>query len=112
MRYLAPRLAPCAEDRLALREQPSLAQYGASHPGPGRTCGLTNFSGRRHYHRARLGTLAAVAVRTDEARHLEIEAGTPLLEITRIAQDVNGRPVGLRVSPCQTAAICYAAEVT
>ncbi len=56
--------------------------------------------------------LAAVAATEAEARQLRLSPGTPLLEITRVACDVNGRPVELRVSRCDTTRTRYAAEVT
>jgi GntR family transcriptional regulator len=55
--------------------------------------------------------LAAVAATAEEARHLDVVAGAPLLEISRIARDVNGRAVELRVSRCDTSRYRYAAEV-
>ncbi|WJR80873.1 GntR family transcriptional regulator [Bradyrhizobium sp. NP1] len=55
--------------------------------------------------------LAAVAATAEEARHLKREAGAPLLEVLRVASDVNGRPVELRVSRCDTAQSRYAADI-
>ncbi|MBV9782975.1 MAG: GntR family transcriptional regulator [Acidisphaera sp.] len=55
--------------------------------------------------------LAAVAATAEEARHLDLAAAAPLLEITRVARDVNGRAVELRLSRCDTAQARYAAEV-
>jgi len=55
--------------------------------------------------------LAAVPATAEEARHLELDAGSPLLEIVRVARDVNGKPVELRISRCDTASTRYAAEV-
>ena len=55
--------------------------------------------------------LAAVAATSEEARHLDLEVGAPLLEISRLARDVNGRAVELRVSRCNTSRYWYAAEV-
>jgi GntR family transcriptional regulator len=55
--------------------------------------------------------LAAVAANADDARLLDIEAGTPLLEITRVARDVSNTAVELRISRCHTDHLRYAAEV-
>jgi GntR family transcriptional regulator len=55
--------------------------------------------------------LGAVGAKVDEARHLNVSIGTPLLEITRLASDVNGRPVELRISRCITHHTRYASEV-
>ena len=56
--------------------------------------------------------IAAVAAKAEEAQHLQIAPGTPLLEATCIAQDVNGKPVELRISRCDTSRTRYCAEVT
>ncbi len=55
--------------------------------------------------------LAAVPAAAEEARHLDLDAGAPLLEIVRVARDVNGRAVELRISRCDTTGTRYAAEV-
>lgn len=55
--------------------------------------------------------LAAVAASADEARHLKLEADAPLLEVSRVAFDVNGRPVELRISRCDTTRTRYAADI-
>lgn len=55
--------------------------------------------------------LSAVPASPEESAHLDIAAGAPLLEITRVAHDVNGRKVELRVSRCRTDRWRYAAEV-
>lgn len=55
--------------------------------------------------------LAAVAATAEEGRHLKLEAGAPLLEVSRVAFDVNGRPVELRVSRCDTTRTRYAADI-
>ena len=55
--------------------------------------------------------LASVAATAMEARHLGVEPGAPLLEVARIATDVNGATVELRISRCNTATTRYAAEV-
>lgn len=56
--------------------------------------------------------LAAVAARAEDAQYLRIARAAPLLEITRVARDVNGKPVELRISRCDTSHTRYAAEVT
>jgi len=55
--------------------------------------------------------LTAVAATVDEAKRLGLKAGTPLLEVHRVATDVGGRPVELRISRCDTRRCRYAAEV-
>ena len=55
--------------------------------------------------------LAAMLADAEEARLLGLEVGAPLLRIERVARDVNGRPVELRVSQCSTEACRYTAEV-
>lgn len=55
--------------------------------------------------------LAAVAATAEEARLLQMPAGTPLLEVTRIARDVSNAAVELRISHCRTDHFRYAAEV-
>ncbi len=55
--------------------------------------------------------LAAIAATASEARHLELEPGAPLLEISRVAFDVSGRAVELRVSRCDTTRTRYAADI-
>jgi GntR family transcriptional regulator len=56
--------------------------------------------------------LAAVAASAEEAGHLGVATGAPLLEISRIASDVTGRAVELRISRCDTSRARYAAEVS
>ena len=55
--------------------------------------------------------LAAVAATAEDAFHLRLEVKTPMLQIRRVAHDVNGRPIELRVSRCNTTHSRYAAEV-
>lgn len=55
--------------------------------------------------------IRAVRATLEDAKHLGVEAGEPLLEITRIAIDLNGRTVELRVSRCKTNAYSYATDV-
>ncbi|WP_454616581.1 GntR family transcriptional regulator [Bradyrhizobium cenepequi] len=55
--------------------------------------------------------LAAVAATSEEARHLKLDVGAPLLEISRVAFDVNGRAAEIRVSRCDTTRSRYAADI-
>jgi GntR family transcriptional regulator len=55
--------------------------------------------------------LSAVAATAEEAKRLDLKPGAPLLEISRVATDVGGRPVELRISRCDTRRSRYAAEV-
>ncbi|WP_245334807.1 GntR family transcriptional regulator [Bradyrhizobium mercantei] len=55
--------------------------------------------------------LAAVAATAEEGHHLKLEAGAPLLEISRVAFDVNGRAVEVRISRCDTTRTRYAADI-
>lgn len=55
--------------------------------------------------------LRAVTATLEDVRHLSVAKYHPLLEITRIARDVNGKIVELRVSHCNTARYSYATEV-
>jgi GntR family transcriptional regulator len=57
-------------------------------------------------------TLRAVPAGRDEIKNLSVEKDSPLLEITRIARDVNGKIVELRISYCKTSNYAYATEVT
>ncbi|WNJ98793.1 GntR family transcriptional regulator [Thalassospiraceae bacterium LMO-JJ14] len=52
-------------------------------------------------HRA-LERLRAVAASPEDASALGVKAGTPLLEISRIAETLGGRPVEMRKSRCLT----------
>ncbi|WP_336491200.1 GntR family transcriptional regulator [Methylobacterium nigriterrae] len=55
--------------------------------------------------------IAAVSATSEEAKLLNLNTGAPLLEIMRIAYDVNARAVELRISRCNTDHARYAAEV-
>ena len=55
--------------------------------------------------------LAAVSASPEEVRHLKLEVDTPLLEISRVAFDVNGCPVELRISRCDTSRTRYSANI-
>lgn len=46
--------------------------------------------------------IRAVAAGSSEARHLGLKPGTPLLEIDRIAMNLDKRPIEWRVSRCDT----------
>lgn len=52
--------------------------------------------------------LRAVAAGAEDARALRIPSGTPLLEIGRTAFDIDGKPVELRRSRCDTRHLVYA----
>lgn len=56
-------------------------------------------------------TLRAVAAQAPEVEHLGVALHTPLLEITRVARDMQGAPVELRVSRCDTAHTAYRNEI-
>jgi GntR family transcriptional regulator len=55
--------------------------------------------------------LKAVAASTDEARWLGLKPGAPLLEVDRIGYGLDGRPVELRISRCDTARHHYLSEI-
>ncbi len=55
--------------------------------------------------------LKAVAASEADAAHLGCKTHTPLLEITRVAYDLENKPVELRVSRCLTDMAHYAAEL-
>jgi GntR family transcriptional regulator len=55
--------------------------------------------------------LRAVAAGPEEARHLRLAEGAPLLEIDRIARALDGIAAEWRVSRCATAHHHYVAEV-
>ncbi|MEQ8966004.1 MAG: GntR family transcriptional regulator [Azospirillaceae bacterium] len=52
--------------------------------------------------------LKAVAATSDEAEQLSVVPGAPLLEIDRLALDLDGRPVEWRLSRCLTDEVHYA----
>lgn len=56
--------------------------------------------------------LRAVGATREEARHLGVAESHPLLEVIRVARDINGKSVELRISRCKTTAYSYATEVT
>ena len=56
--------------------------------------------------------LRAMAAGTKEANALRVPKATPLLEIVRVAFDVNGRPIELRVSRCDTRDYRYSADLS
>lgn len=55
--------------------------------------------------------LKAIPASPADAAALEVAPGTPLLEIRRIARDLEGTPVELRVSRCLTGAVHYGVEL-
>lgn len=55
--------------------------------------------------------LRAVAAGPEDARDLGLAPGTPLLEIRRVAVALDGRPVELRVSRCDTGHCRYVADL-
>jgi GntR family transcriptional regulator len=55
--------------------------------------------------------LAAITASAEEARHLKLEVDAPLPEVSRVALDVNGRPVELRISRHDTTRTRYAADI-
>ncbi|MEE8270943.1 MAG: GntR family transcriptional regulator [Alphaproteobacteria bacterium] len=55
--------------------------------------------------------LRAVAADAEEAAQLDVAPATPLLEIDRIALDIDGRPVEWRVSRCLTDRHSYLSEL-
>lgn len=55
--------------------------------------------------------LRAVVAGREERRVLGLPEGAPLLEIVRLAFDVSGRPVELRISRCDTRGYQYAADI-
>jgi GntR family transcriptional regulator len=55
--------------------------------------------------------LAAIAASAEEARHLKLDVGMPLLEVSRIAFDINARAVELRISRCDTTRVRYLADI-
>ncbi|MDR3521617.1 MAG: GntR family transcriptional regulator [Acidocella sp.] len=57
-------------------------------------------------------TLRAVPAGRDEMKHLDVPKDFPLLEIARVARDVNGKIAELRISYCKTNDYSYATEVT
>ena len=56
--------------------------------------------------------LRAVVARPEEATQLGVSTGSPLLEIDRLAFDLEDRPVEWRVSRCRTDRLCYLSELT
>ncbi|MCE8017661.1 GntR family transcriptional regulator [Halomonas sp. MCCC 1A17488] len=55
--------------------------------------------------------LFAVAASEEEQRHLGVPKGTPLLEIRRIARNLQGIPLEFRVSRCETQKHYYLNEL-
>ncbi|HET7413158.1 MAG TPA: UTRA domain-containing protein, partial [Pararhizobium sp.] len=55
--------------------------------------------------------LKAIPASVRDARHLSCRPGEPLLLISRLARDLEGRPVELRWSRCLTRDIHYAVRL-
>ncbi|RST83472.1 GntR family transcriptional regulator [Aquibium carbonis] len=55
--------------------------------------------------------LKAVAASPSDAAALGCAVGTPLLSVTRVALDLESKPVELRVSRCLTEAVHYSSEL-
>jgi len=55
--------------------------------------------------------LKAIGATAEDAAELGCQPGTPLLEIARVAYDLEGSPVELRVSRCLTDTVHYASEL-
>ncbi len=55
--------------------------------------------------------LKAVAATEEQAKPLDIVAGTPLLSVDRIAYSIDGRPVEWRMSLCRTDAAHYLSDL-
>jgi GntR family transcriptional regulator len=55
--------------------------------------------------------IRAVSATQEDAKHLKVKVGDPLLEIMRVAVDLNGRTVEMRTSRCKTSAYSYATDV-
>jgi GntR family transcriptional regulator len=55
--------------------------------------------------------LKAIAANTADAGELNCAVGTPLLEISRVAYDLEDRPVELRLSRCLTGDVHYSSEL-
>ncbi len=51
--------------------------------------------------------LRAMPAPAEDARHLGLAAGAPLLEVRRIARDIYGAPLELRIDRCDTSHYCY-----
>ncbi|MDX1464393.1 MAG: GntR family transcriptional regulator [Halomonas sp.] len=51
--------------------------------------------------------LFAVAAGPQEEEHLGVALGSPLLEIRRVARNLKGEPLELRISRCETQRHCY-----
>ena len=56
--------------------------------------------------------LRAIIATAEDAAHLGVAAGTPLLEIDRIARDLDDNPVEWRLSRCLTDRLAYLSELT
>jgi GntR family transcriptional regulator len=71
----------------------------------------------RHYQKEYGVTIAraeervrAVAATNEQAKHLKVDPGTPLLEIERVAVTMDVKPVELRISRCETSNYRFCTE--
>jgi GntR family transcriptional regulator len=55
--------------------------------------------------------LKAISASSDQAKHLGVQAGHPLLQIDRLAFSLDGRCVEWRLSFCRTDSIHYASDL-
>jgi GntR family transcriptional regulator len=55
--------------------------------------------------------IRAISATQEDAKHLKVNVGDPLLEIMRVAVDLKGRIVEMRTSRCKTNAYSYATDV-
>lgn len=55
--------------------------------------------------------LRADLASSEDARRLDLSEGTPILVIERVAEDIEGSPVELRVSRCDTRNLVYAVSI-
>lgn len=55
--------------------------------------------------------VAAVTATAEDMKILQMDAGSPLLEITRVARDVSKMAIELRISRCRSDLFRYAAEL-
>ena len=83
---------------------PGIEQYG--HELPNTLYALYQKKYQVTIQRA-VENLKAIASGGSEEVHLKLELGTPVLEIQRIAYDLENRPVELRISRCSTRHLHY-----
>jgi len=56
--------------------------------------------------------LRADVARREDTRRLRLPAGSPLLQVERVALSVNGKRVEWRLSRCDTSTLTYAVTLT